>query len=77
MAPLFSFRRDDMTLEEFIELFLAGYDDKVYINLQEDDYCVMFENIRIIDPRLKTFYNWHVYALREDPNLSVFIHQEV
>lgn len=62
-----------MTLREFIELFEAGYDDKVYIRLVYNEFEEIFENVRIIDGKLKPYLENKVYALNLDIELVVFI----
>ena len=54
-----------MTLKNFIELFLDGDDDKVYIDVFSGDSCnEIFHDIRIIHPDLEPLYNREVIALR-------------
>lgn len=62
-----------LKLGELIQLFLRGYDDKIYINLYHRTYekCSiytedLFECIRIIDPFLIPFYDCYIERL-EDP----------
>ena len=67
----------DFRLGELLELFLAGYDDKVYIDLQYDDFNVIRENVRIIDPEIQEYVDNKIYALQEYcGRLVVFIERK-
>lgn len=67
----------DIKLAELIQLFLLGYDDKVYINLiiNGDEYNPL-ENIRIIDGVLKPYYDCSVEYLYKSDLLTVGILKE-
>lgn len=67
-----------MTLKNFIELFLDGDDDKVYIDVFSGDSCnEIFHDIRIIHPDLEPLYNREVIALQEGIyNLAVILGKE-
>lgn len=55
----------DFRLGDLLDLFLAGYDDKVYIDLQYDDFNVIQENVRIIDPKIQDYMDNKIYGLQE------------
>lgn len=58
-----------MTLGDLIELFLTGYDDKVYFNIYEGGFFMgeeLFERIRIIDSELKPYLDRKVTALADN-----------
>lgn len=64
----------DLRLCDLVELFLAGYDDKVYVDLQYDEFNVIQENVRIISNTIRDYKNNKVYALQEcNGRLVVFI----
>lgn len=67
----------EFRLKDLLELFLAGYDDKVYIDLQYDDFNVILEDVRIIDPKLGEYMDNKIYALEEYcGRLVVFIERK-
>lgn len=68
-----------MTLRYFIDLFLNGDDDKVYIDVFSGDDCnEIFHDIRIIHPDLEPLYNCEIIALQEGVyNLAVILKKEV
>lgn len=67
----------DIRLGEFLSLFLQGFDDKVYINLYEgDDSEIIYEDIRIIDPKLNTYLNRKIIATVEEGNIGVIIERK-
>ena len=55
----------EFRLGDLLELFLAGYDDKVYIDLQYNDFDVIQEDVRIIDPKIQEYMDNKIYALQE------------
>lgn len=64
----------DFRLCDLVELFLAGHDDKVYVDLQYDEFNVIQENVRIISNTIEEYKNNKVYALQEcNGRLAVFI----
>ena len=63
----------DFRLRDLVELFFAGDDDKVYIDLQYDDFNVLYEDVRIIDPKISEYMDNKVYALAECDRLVVSI----
>ena len=64
----------DFRLCDLVELFLAGYDDKVYVDLQYDEFNVIQEDVRIIDGKISDYMECKVYALQEcNGRLVVFI----
>ena len=62
-----------MILKDFIDLFLDGNDDKVYIDVfNGDDFDELHHEIRIISPELEPLYDREIIALSEGVhNLSV------
>ena len=60
--------RPNVRLADLIQLFLLGYDDKIYfdINLGDTEY----EHIRIIDPVLEPLYEYKVAYLEESDYTS-------
>ena len=67
-----------MSLKNFIELFLAGDDDKVYIDIfSGDDFNEIYHDIRIIHPNLVPLYDNEIIALQEGVyNLAVILKKE-
>lgn len=67
-----------MTLREFIDLFLDGNDDKVYIDVFiGNDFNELYHDIRIIHHNLIPLYNCEIIALQQGVyNLAVFLKQE-
>lgn len=55
----------DFRLGDLVELFFAGYDDKVYIDLQYDEFNVIQEDVRIIDGKIQDYMDNKIYALQE------------
>ena len=55
----------NFTLGDLVNLFLAGYDDKVYIDLQYNEFEVIYEDIRIINNKLRYYKDCKIYALYE------------
>ena len=50
--------KPNVSLDDLIQLFLLGMDDKTYFGIQLDD--VKFDHVRIIDPWLKPYYEYRV-----------------
>ena len=68
----------DIRLGELLSLFLQGDDDKVYIYLYNgDDSVIIFENIRIIDPKLNPYLNRKVTGLEMGETLGIYLKREV
>lgn len=71
--------RPSLKLGELIQLFLLGYDDKIYFDIiiNGDSYNPM-EHIRIIDESLETYYDCEIEYLcdSEDSMLTVGIKKE-
>lgn len=67
-----------MTLKNFIDLFLDGDDDKVYIDVfNGNDFDELYHEIRIISSDLVPLYNREVIALNEGiHNLAVTLRKE-
>lgn len=58
----------NLRLCDLIQLFLLGYDDKIYIDLYwcyRDKTEPIYEQIRIIDGKLKPFYECQISWLSE------------
>ena len=53
-----------ITLGELIQLFLLGYDDKIYIDI-EDKGEMILEHIRIIDGELEPYYERKIQYLSD------------
>lgn len=63
-----------MKLRDFIELFLDGNDDKVYVDLYAgSDDILIFSDIRIINERLKEYYDREIIGLFESERLSIIV----
>ena len=60
----------DLTLAELIQLFLLGYDDKIYFNIEigEDE---VFHHIRIIDGKLQPYYDRKIAYLGDSVDCSL------
>ena len=67
-----------MTLKNFIDLFLNGDDDKVYIDVFSGDDCnEIYHDIRIIHPDLVPLYNREIVSLQEGIyNLAVILKED-
>ena len=52
-----------ITLGELIQLFLLGYDDKIYIDIE--DKGEYLEHIRIIDSELEPYYERKIQYLSD------------
>lgn len=64
----------DIKLGELLALFLQGDDDKVYIYLYNgSDDDMIFDDIRIIDPRLTEFIDRKVIGLEMGKTLGIYI----
>lgn len=64
----------DIKLGELLELFLQGNDDKVYIYLYNgSDTNIIFEDIRIIDPKLNNYLNRRVIGLELGSTLGIYL----
>ncbi len=57
----------DIKLGDLIYLFLAGMEDKVQfdISVKVFDRDLTYSSVRIIDPKLTPFYEYHVSYLEE------------
>lgn len=63
-----------MTLVQLIELFYDGNDDKAYIDLYAGtDAILKFSDIRIIDGRLRLYYDREIIGLFESKRLSIIV----
>ena len=64
-----------MKLKDFIELFLNGDDDKVYIDVfNGDEFDEICHQTRIISSKLTPLYNREIIALSEGVhNLAVIL----
>lgn len=64
----------DIRLGELLSLFLQGDDDKVYIYLYNgDDSNIIFEDIRIIDPKLNKYLNRQIIGLEMGKTLGIYL----
>ena len=67
----------DIRLGELLSLFLQGDDDKVYIYLYNGtDSNIIFEDIRIIDPKLNHYLNRQVIGLEMGKTLGIYLNYE-
>lgn len=55
--------RPNVTLADFIQLWLLGYDDKIYINVKVGE--VELEHVRIIDSVLVQYYDYKIHHLED------------
>ena len=72
--------RPSLKLGELIQLFLLGYDDKIYFDIIiNGDLYNSMEHIRIIDEKLQPYYDCEIEYLCDDDDsmLSVGIKKEV
>lgn len=53
-----------LNLAEFIQLFLLGYDDKIYIDIKVDNEYIL-EHIRIIDEKLAEYYELPIHYFED------------
>lgn len=59
-----------LKLGEFIQLFLLGYDDKIYINLYDQNEFLIYEDCRIISDVLSQYYDRYInYLIDEESNV--------
>lgn len=66
-----------MKLIDFINLFLDGNDDKIYIDLYNgNDFDEIFNDVRIIHSKLKPFYNREIIALSVGYRINVILNIE-
>lgn len=64
----------DIRLGELLSLFLQGYDDKVHIYLYNgDDSDIIFEDIRILDPKLNEYLNKKIIGLELGETLGIYL----
>ena len=70
----------NVRLADLIQLFLLGYDDKIYFDVQinTSDEIITLENIRIIAPELQPYYDYKIAYLGEpdyesNANLEVIL----
>ena len=54
--------KPNVTLGELIQLFLLGYDDKIYIDVEVGGEEII-EHARIIDVDLKPYYEYKIQYL--------------
>lgn len=59
------FCRPKLKLGELIQLFLLGYDDKIYITIQDADSEEICKSARIIDGSLIPYYDKYIAFLEE------------
>lgn len=57
-------RRPNIILADLIQLFLLGYDDKIYVDIFVDG-IETFEHIRIIDSKLVPYYEYKIEYLTD------------
>lgn len=67
----------DIRLGELLSLFLQGNDDKVYIYLYNgNDSNIIFDDIRVIDPKLNKYLNRKVTGLELGNTLGIYLKYE-
>ena len=64
--------KPNITLGELIQLFLLGYDDKIYIDI-EDKGEMILEHIRIIDGKLESYYERKIQYLSDSGDSKVTV----
>lgn len=72
--------RPSLKLGELIQLFLLGYDDKIYFDIIiNGDLYNPIEHVRIIDEKLQPYYDYEIEYLSdtEGSMLAVGIKKEV
>lgn len=69
--------RPNINLGEFINLFLLGYDDKIYIDLYSDKtQDIIFEDVRIISSELGPYYDKKISYLGQCERIEVYIKED-
>lgn len=61
-----------ITLGELIQLFLLGYDDKIYIDIEGKGEIIL-EHIRIIDGELEPYYERKIQYLSDSSDSKMTV----
>lgn len=59
-------RKCEVKVCDIIQLFLAGYDDKIYLNLSDTKENYILSNERIISPKWIPYYDCNILYLLDD-----------
>lgn len=59
-------RKCEVKVCDIIQLFLAGYDDKIYLNLSDTDENYILSNERIISSKWIPYYECNILYLLDD-----------
>ena len=60
-------RKCEVKVCDIIQLFLMGYDDKIYLNLSDSSGNYILTNERIISPKWITYYESDVICILDEP----------
>lgn len=58
--------KHDVKVCDIIQLFLAGYDDKIYLNLSDTNENYILSNERIISSKWIPYYECNILYLLDD-----------
>jgi hypothetical protein len=59
-------RKCEVKVCDIIQLFLAGYDDKIYLNLSDTEENYILSNERIISSKWIPYYDRNILCILED-----------
>ena len=59
-------RKCEVKVCDIIQLFLMGYDDKIYLNLSDTKGNYILHNERIISPKWAKYYECNIIYLLDD-----------
>lgn len=59
-------RKCEVKVCDIIQLFLAGYDDKIYLNLSDTNEIYILFNERIISSKWIPYYECNILYLLDD-----------
>lgn len=59
-------RKCEVKVCDIIQLFLAGYDDKIYLNLSDTHENYILSNERIISSKRVPYYECNILWISED-----------
>jgi hypothetical protein len=60
------YRKCEVKVCDIIQLFLAGYDDKIYLNLSDTDENYILYNERIISSKWIPYYECNILYFVDD-----------
>ena len=67
-------RKCEVKVCDIIQLFLMGYDDKIYLNLSDTNENYILSNERIISSKWVPYYESNIlYLLDDDCGLTLVI----